>query len=189
MSSLIQSWNTYRILELSIISAEGLKKPNSGNKSDQVYAIAYIAGKLDRFRTPVDKKGGSEPTWNHQPMKFTINEAEALRNSLMLVIKLKAERMFFDKNLGEVRLPIKELMEGIRYEGKRIQVVGYQVQRKSNEPSGSLRFSYTFGKKFLTPVYYRPAGASSIIFYISWTKVDKSWKLFLDAMKGVSHIL
>ncbi|GJT25458.1 SRC2-like protein [Tanacetum coccineum] len=112
----------YITFELSIISAKDLKKPSSANKSDQVYATAYIAGKLDRFRTPVDKKGGSEPTWSRQPMTFTINEAEALRNSLMLVIKLKAVRMFFDKNLGEVRVPIKQLMEGIRDEGKEMQV-------------------------------------------------------------------
>ncbi|GJU19999.1 SRC2-like protein [Tanacetum coccineum] len=150
----------YRTFELSIISAEGLKKPSSANKSDQVYAIAYIAGKLDRFQTPVDKKGGLEPTWSHQPMTFTINEAEALRNSLMLVIKLKAVRMFFDKNLGEVRVPIKQLIEGIRDEGKEIQVVSYYLQRKSNEPGGFLRFLYKFGRKFLTLVY-RSAGTRS----------------------------
>ncbi|GKB22243.1 SRC2-like protein [Tanacetum coccineum] len=136
-----------RHLDLSIISAEGLKK------SDNVYAVAYISKAFGRFRTPVDKKGGSEPTWNDHTMHFTIKEALGKQNCLTLVVKIKAVRMFLDKNLGEVRVPIKELMEGIKDEGEENKkYVSYQVLRKFKKPGGFLKFSYRFGPKFLKPV-------------------------------------
>ncbi|GJV14056.1 hypothetical protein Tco_1359379 [Tanacetum coccineum] len=50
-------------------------------------------------------------------------------------------------NLGEVRLPIKELMEGIKDEGNDMQFVSYQVKQDSKKPVGSLKFSYQFRKK------------------------------------------
>ncbi|PWA41925.1 C2 calcium-dependent membrane targeting [Artemisia annua] len=136
-----------RHLELSLISAEGLKK------SDKVYAVAYISETSGRFRTPEDKTGGSEPTWNH-PMHFTIKEALGKQNRLTLVVKIKGAGMFFDKNLGEVRVPIKELVEGIKDEGdEEKKYVSYEVLRKSKKPGGFLKFSYRFGPKFLKPAY------------------------------------
>lgn len=93
---------------------------------------------------PVDKSGGSEPKWNH-PMNFTIDEAAGL-------IKIKSVGMFSDKNLGEVRVSMKELLEGIKDEGKAMQLISYQVKAKSKKPRGSVSFSYKFGEKFFKPV-------------------------------------
>ncbi|GKC33288.1 SRC2-like protein [Tanacetum coccineum] len=141
-----------RTLELTLISAKDLVKPSSTTKSDNVYAVVNISGSMyGSITTPVDKKGGSTPRWNCR-MEFTINEAAALVNYLTLVIKLKAVRTFWDKNLGEVRVPIKKLME----EGKDMQqqqAVVYHVKGKSNEPQGSLSFTYRFGKMYKNPVY------------------------------------
>ncbi|GJS09127.1 zinc finger, CCHC-type containing protein [Tanacetum coccineum] len=46
-----------------------------------------------------------------------------------------------------LRLPIKELMEGIKDEGNDMQFVSYQVKQDSKKPVGSLKFSYQFRKK------------------------------------------
>nr|GEX38871.1 hypothetical protein [Tanacetum cinerariifolium] len=69
-------------------------------------------------------------------MNFTIDEAAGLQNRLTLLVRIKSAGMLFDKNLGEVRLPMKELLEGIKVEGKAMQLVSYQVTRKSKKPRG-----------------------------------------------------
>ncbi|PWA50643.1 C2 calcium-dependent membrane targeting [Artemisia annua] len=81
-------------------------------------------------------------------MNFTIYEAAGLENRLTLVVKIKSVGMFSDKNLGEVLVPMKELLEGIKDEGKAMQLVSYQVKGKSKKPRGSVSFSYKFGEKF-----------------------------------------
>ncbi|GJZ73574.1 SRC2-like protein [Tanacetum coccineum] len=126
-----------RNLELRLVSAEGLKNRSWTSKSN-VYAVVSISGSRNKkLKTPVDKSGGLEPTWNH-PMNFTIDEAAGLQNRLTLLVKIKSVGMLSDKNLGEVRLPMKELLEGIKDEGKAMQLVSYQVTRKSKKPRGSV---------------------------------------------------
>ncbi|KAI3804613.1 hypothetical protein L1987_26298 [Smallanthus sonchifolius] len=137
-----------RSLELTIISAKGLNKVNLVGKMD-VYAVVYINGvenQDQKQKTHVDKDGDSNPTWNY-PMKFTIDESAVLRNRLTLVVKIKTEGMFGDKDLGEVHVPVKELLEGVSTGGKPLQFVTYQVRKPSGRPKGELSFSYKFGEK------------------------------------------
>ncbi|MFS7993067.1 hypothetical protein Hanom_Chr12g01089741 [Helianthus anomalus] len=67
----------YRTLDLTLVSAKRLTKAGKLN----VYAVASISdsiiGKLQKFKTLIDKHGGSDATWNF-PMKFTVNEAVGL---------------------------------------------------------------------------------------------------------------
>ncbi|KVH89871.1 protein SRC2-like [Cynara cardunculus var. scolymus] len=154
----------YRTLDLTIVSAKGLKKASLIGKMD-VYAVASIfgtAGNVQKYKTPVDKDGGSDPTWNI-PMKFTVDEAAGLQNRLTLVIEIKAVGMFGDKDVGEVHVPIKELLEGVKAEGREMKFVSYQVRRPSGKPKGDLSFSYKFGENFSgkaaeEPVTAYPAG-------------------------------
>ncbi|XP_076929658.1 protein SRC2 homolog [Bidens hawaiensis] len=137
-----------RVLDMTIISAKGLKKASLIGKMD-VYAVVYVsgAGKSQKLKTPVDKDGGSEPSWNF-PMKLTIDEAAGLQNRTTLVVEIKHEGTFGDKEVGEVHVPIKELLEGVSKEGKSEQFVSYQVRTPSGKPKGNLNFSYKFGEKF-----------------------------------------
>ncbi|CAI9272175.1 unnamed protein product [Lactuca saligna] len=136
----------YRTLDLTLISAKGIKKPSLTGKPD-VYAVAYISGTTtitkQKLKTHVDKDGGSNPTWNF-PMKFTVDEAAGLQNRLTLVVEIKAVGTFSDKNLGEVRVPVKELLQGSSTQ----QLVSYQVRKHSGKPNGFLSFSYKLGEKF-----------------------------------------
>nr|GEU29839.1 hypothetical protein [Tanacetum cinerariifolium] len=134
-------------LELTLISAEGLKKPSSSSKFDKVYATFTITGFHGKLQTPTDKNN-PKPMWNH-PMQITIDEAAAGQKRRMLVFKIKALRTFFDNNLGEVRVLFKELMEGMNDEGKDVQIVTYIVNRGSKKPGGTVTFSYKFGPKFI----------------------------------------
>ncbi|KAJ0704483.1 putative C2 domain-containing protein [Helianthus annuus] len=142
-------------LDFTLVSAKGLTKASTIFGKLHVYAIVSISGtagqKVQKFKTRIDKDGGSDPTWNF-PMKFTMNEAAGLQNRLTLVVKIKGARMFLDKNLGEVRVPIKELLEGLKTEGKTMQNVSYQVRGRYGEPDGVVSFSYKLGSGSV----YRP---------------------------------
>ncbi|KAK9071915.1 hypothetical protein SSX86_008346 [Deinandra increscens subsp. villosa] len=123
----------YRNLNVILGSARGLKKARFISKPD-VYLVVFISGtsgKDQKLRTSTDQNGNSHPTWN-SPMKFFID----VKNHRTLVVKIKAVRMFCDKDLGQVRIPIKELLEGVK-------TVSYQVK-----PKGVLSLSYEFGDKF-----------------------------------------
>lgn len=153
----------YRTLDLTIISAKGLKKATLMGKMD-VYAVVSISGtpgKPQKLKTHVDQDGGTEPSWNF-PMKFTVDEAAGLQNRLTLVVEIKHEGTFGDKEVGEAHVPIKELLDGISKDGKSEQFVSYQVRTPSGKPKGNLNFSYKFGEKFTAkveePVTAYPAG-------------------------------
>lgn len=140
-----------RTLELKIISAKGLKKATLIGKMD-VYAVVSISGasgKPSKLRTPVAQDAGTEPTWNF-PMKFTIDERAGLQNRLTLLVEIKHEGTFGDKEIGEANVPIRELLDGIKKEGKgeEEQPFSYQVLTPSGKPKGTLNFSYKFGEKF-----------------------------------------
>ncbi|KAJ9554688.1 hypothetical protein OSB04_009302 [Centaurea solstitialis] len=140
-----------RILDLTLISAKELKNVSLAGKMD-VYAVVSISGTTQKFKTTVGKDGGPNPTWNF-PMKFTVEEAAVVNNCLTLVVKIKAAGMFVNRQLGQVQLPIKDLMEGITAEGKPTQVVTLPVIRKwcsGDKPKGDVTFSYKFGGKLIS---------------------------------------
>ncbi|KAK1390478.1 C2 domain-containing protein [Heracleum sosnowskyi] len=140
----------YRTLDVNIIAAKGLKNVNLFSKLE-VYAVVTISGGDPRAkqRTQTDKINGTNPTWNF-PMKFTVDEMAAQQNHLTLVITLRAERALGDKDVGEVRVPMKEIMG----DGKGVEFVNYQVRKASGKPKGELNFSYKFSEKI--------AGASHV---------------------------
>ncbi|GFZ13713.1 hypothetical protein Acr_23g0020980 [Actinidia rufa] len=95
----------YRPLEITIISAKGLKDVGAFSKMD-VYVVATISGDpRTEQKTPIDKDGGSSPSWNHT-MRFTVDEAAAQTNRLNLIFQLRHERnLLGDKDVGEVHVP------------------------------------------------------------------------------------
>ncbi|EEF49866.1 protein SRC2 [Ricinus communis] len=139
-----------RNLEITLISAKDIKDVNMFSKMD-VYAEVSIKG--DHFnskqkqKTPVDKDCGTNPTWNHS-MKFNIHEASAQENRLTVQIKLISDRSFGDKEIGEVHVPIKELIDHKAGDAN----VSYGVRTPSGKAKGSLNFSFKFGEKFEAPL-------------------------------------
>lgn len=133
-----------RALDVKVVSAKHLKDVNFISKMD-VYVVVSIAGdsKKQKVKTPVDHDGGSNPTWNF-PVNFTVDESLARQNRLSLVFKLKSERTLGDKDIGDVVVPVKELLDAPA-DGKSQQFVSYQVRTPSGKPKGELHFSYKFG--------------------------------------------
>jgi hypothetical protein len=154
----------HRTLEITLIGAKDLKQVNLFSKME-VYAIVSIAGGYDntQHRSPTDTTGNRNPNWNF-PIKFTIDATAAEQNRLTLLIKLRCQRALGDRDVGDVHVPIKELLDGAG-DGKQAQsqaqFVRYQVRKSSGKPKGELNFSYKFGEKVVRadePVTAYPAG-------------------------------
>ena len=72
--------------------------------------MAIITAKeRSKKKTPVDKEGGKNPTWN-MALKFTMSEYDLSRPVLHIV--LKAKRALGDREIEEVCVPICELFDG-----------------------------------------------------------------------------
>ncbi|GKV31515.1 hypothetical protein SLEP1_g40197 [Rubroshorea leprosula] len=138
----------YRTLDINLISASDLKNVNLVSKMD-VYAVVSLAGDSSnhkqKVKTTVDRVGGSNPSWNF-PIKFTVDETLAQQNRLLLVVNLKCERTLGDKEVGEVNVPVKELLDSTGNGGS-MKFISYQVMKPSGKPKGMLNFSYKFGEK------------------------------------------
>ncbi|CAL1413250.1 unnamed protein product [Linum trigynum] len=132
-------------LEINLISAQRLKSVNLISKMD-VYAVVSISGDPSNqpVRTPV--AGGASPTWNF-PIRFAVDGAAAEQDDrVSLVVKLRCERALLgDRDVGEVVVPIKELLIGGGGKGG-MKFVSYQIRRPSGKPGGELNFSYKLGE-------------------------------------------
>lgn len=135
-------------MEIKIMSAKDLNKVTVFSGMN-VYVVVSIAGGDEKSKqvakTPVDRDGQTNPAWNF-PVKFTVDEAAARQGRLMLVFKLRCERALGDKDVGEVVVPIKELLDSPAAEATK-QFVNYQVKKPSGKPKGHLTFCYQLGEK------------------------------------------
>lgn len=153
----------YRTLEITLQDAKDLNKVNLFTKMD-VYAVVSISGgdkkSKQKTKTPVDHDGDANPAWNY-PMKFTVDEAALQMNRLTLDFKLVCERALGDKDVGDVCVPIKELIDSPAKGGAEAKrIVSYQVKKPSGKPKGQLTFSYQFGEKTVGPASAPPYGSA-----------------------------
>uniref|UniRef100_A0A0V0HSA6 Putative formin-A-like n=1 Tax=Solanum chacoense TaxID=4108 RepID=A0A0V0HSA6_SOLCH len=140
----------YRTLDINVVSGKDLNKVNLITKMD-VYVVVSISGADDdrsnqKTKTHVDHDGDNNPTWNF-PIKFTIDDNAAVQNRLHLVFKLRCQRALGDKDIGQVDVPIKELLESSNSSNGSKQFVSYQIRKPSGKPKGQLTFSYQFSDK------------------------------------------
>ncbi|XP_059457468.1 protein SRC2-like [Corylus avellana] len=145
-----------RSLEINVISARDIKDVNLFSKMDVYVAVAVLLSGdsqlMQKAKTKVDRNGGTSPSWNNFPMKFTIDDSAANQNRLLLVFKLRCKRgLGGDKAVGELYVPVKELLNYVG-DGKSMQFVSYQVRKHSGKPEGALNFSYRFTEKPAYPV-------------------------------------
>ncbi|KAL3843950.1 hypothetical protein ACJIZ3_001353 [Penstemon smallii] len=136
----------YRPLNISVISAEGIKDMNVFAKMD-VYTEVSLAGyPKSKKRTFVDKDCGTSPKWNHH-MEFVVDEPYLTKPGLSLVFQLMAESAVrSDKEIGSVTVPVDDLFQG--NSSNEDKTSEYQVRTASGKAKGTLKFAYNFGEKF-----------------------------------------
>ncbi|KAG1326276.1 C2 domain-containing protein [Cocos nucifera] len=131
-----------RTLELTLISAKDLNDVNVFSKMD-VYAVAFIAGdQRSRHRTAADKDGGTSPSW-YATLRFAVPAAA----SLVLHVLLRSERALGDRDIGEVHILLKELVDAAAAASgdKSGHIVSCQVRKPSSgKPKGVLNLSNKF---------------------------------------------
>ncbi|KAF8660578.1 hypothetical protein HU200_057603 [Digitaria exilis] len=135
----------YRVLEVTLVSANDLKKVTLFSRM-RVYAVASISGgdpRLPTHTTLTDHGNGCNPAWN-ATIHFPILEAADTRG-LALHVRLRAERAFLgDRDVGEVFVPVDDLLAGAD-KGGDPRPVSYQVRRPhSHRAHGVLYFCYKF---------------------------------------------
>jgi hypothetical protein len=152
----------HRTLEINVISAKDLKDVNLFSKM-AVYVAVSLSGdskNKQKAKTNVDRDGGTSPSWNF-PMKFTVDESAVKQNQLILVFTLRCDRSLGDKDVGEVHVPVKELLNSTG-DGNSMQFVSYQVRKPSGKAQGALNFSYKFSEKM---AYYAASKAEPVTAY------------------------
>ena len=141
----------YKPLEVEIESAQGLPYVNHLIKMKS-YAVVYIWDIKNNLRSNKEPSSvytldGSNPTWNFK-VRFHIDLTLARENHYALVVKLKSCRKthgFPDKYIGEVRVPIIELLEGSGNAAEDKIRVSKKVETSPKNFQGDLTFSYNFG--------------------------------------------
>lgn len=68
-----------RLLEVTIISAQGLKPPSGLRRRLQAYAVAWV-DTAHRLQTQPDYSGGLDPAW-HERFLFRVHEAALAEDS------------------------------------------------------------------------------------------------------------
>jgi hypothetical protein len=129
-----------RELEVTLISAEGLKKVRNFGL-DLCYAVVYIRAR-EKQVTMVDKEGGSNPTWN---AKFTVTCDESMfqLGTLIMTVEIYGHGTFGNKLVGICKIPLYD----IDMKSQRPTPMHYEVRRPSGRVRGSLTLTVVAGEK------------------------------------------
>ncbi|KAL5983826.1 hypothetical protein ACLOJK_017921 [Asimina triloba] len=151
----------YRPLELTIISANDLNDVNLFSKMDVYVVVSLSTDPRAPQRTPVDRDGGKSPKWNYS-LQFSVPDGPPP----ILTFLLRSDRTLGDRDIGQVHVPVKELLDtAAKGDFSSSHSVTYQVRKPSGKPKGALNFSFKFGEKAarqaFAPPPPQPAVASS----------------------------
>ncbi|KAK9117753.1 hypothetical protein Sjap_016700 [Stephania japonica] len=141
-----------RAIEVQVKSCRDLKAFNFFQKLS-VYAVVSVVSETKKKKTvhahqktPIDRKGNGNPEWNHK-IRFDLKEED--EDNLFLEFQLLCEVIVFgrDKAIGEVRVPIRDLVEEEEEElrgggGGTVRLMSYQIRGSNGNPNGVLDFSY-----------------------------------------------
>ena len=152
-----------RVLQLVIESAHGLRNVNRVTTM-KPYALVSIRDNQNNLhsseeKTVEDPGGDSNPTWN-SPVTFNLDITKAKESNLELVVKLMSlltDHWFRDREIGEVRVFIKKLLEGFGGEADAVvaeKQMSESVMTTDKKPRGTLVFSYKFER--VTTVLQNP---------------------------------
>jgi hypothetical protein len=142
-----------RTLELTLISAKDLKDVNLLSKMEVYAVVSLSCDPRSRQRTQADRAGGRSPTWN-----ATLRFAVPASGAGSLHVLLRAERALGDRDVGEVHIPLSELLTGAPDAAVPAKFVSYQVRKiNSGKAQGVLNFSYKLGEVAKSAAGYAPA--------------------------------
>ncbi|KAL5061242.1 hypothetical protein RYX36_032846 [Vicia faba] len=99
---------TRLVLEINLISAQGLKPPSSPRRKFQTYALTWIDSST-KLRTRVDKIGGLNPTWNDKFL-FRVTPEFLASETAGVCVAIYAVGTFRDHIVGTVRFLVSNIL-------------------------------------------------------------------------------
>ncbi|KAK7258540.1 hypothetical protein RIF29_24120 [Crotalaria pallida] len=97
-----------QVLEITLISAQGLKPPSSPRRRFQTYAVTWIHSDK-KLRTRVDKVGGENPTWNDKFL-FRVTPEFLASETSGVSVAIFSVGTFRDHLIGTVRFLISNTL-------------------------------------------------------------------------------
>ncbi|KAK9987743.1 hypothetical protein SO802_027982 [Lithocarpus litseifolius] len=140
------------VLEIVVEGATGLESVHliQGLLPYPVVSIRDSDGNFyydSENKKAVDLNGGSNPVWRVL-FEFNIDIVEAQQKQLHLIVRLESHRIVPccpDKYVGEVRVPIEELVKDFGDADEKKSTTR-PVLNKKGKARGSLTFTYKFGR-------------------------------------------
>lgn len=115
----------FRTLELTLISAKDLKDVNLLHKLEVYAEVVLSIDPRSKQRTLTDREGTKNPTWN-STLKFTLPADPCATGTFNIM--LRAERSLGDRDVGEVHIELKEILDTAKGDGPtQPKFVSYQV--------------------------------------------------------------
>ncbi|KAH1259531.1 hypothetical protein GmHk_03G008969 [Glycine max] len=97
----------HQVLEINLISAQGMKPPSSPRRRLQTYAVTWI-DPATKLRTRVDKLGGHNPTWNDKFL-FGVTKDFLAGDTSSVCVAIYAVGTFRHHLVGTVRFLISNM--------------------------------------------------------------------------------
>lgn len=174
-------------IELKLISGDDIRAFNFFQKLS-VFVLASIASddpskkveKNQLQRTRTDREGDGNPEWNHE-MRFLIGGEDSDSDHLFIHLDLRHDGVLFgigDRTIGEVRIPLKDLMDEASSNGV-VRFVRYQVRSSDGKPNGVLNLSYKFNSS-------KPGNISNKIQYPTVEEIP-NWGLQVSNLSFSRH--
>ncbi|XP_077251585.1 protein SRC2-like [Tasmannia lanceolata] len=137
-------------IELKVMSCKGLKSCNFFQKLSAYVSAGIGTGDRDKKnrkqkqKTPVNRDGGANPEWNHD-MKFDFDDQiSSSSDQLFLEFDLLCDGILSDKTVGEVKVPISDL---VAESNGAVRFVSYEIRSSDGKANGVLNFSYKVNLK------------------------------------------
>ncbi|KAE8774777.1 protein SRC2-like [Hordeum vulgare] len=125
------------------------------DSSNEVYAVVSLSGDpRSRQRVATDRSGGRNPTWN-----ATVRFAVPANAASSVHVLLRAERALGDRDVGEVHIPLSELLSGAPDGSVPVKFVAYQSPpaAAAYPPQGAYP-PVSKANSYAPPSAYPPAG-------------------------------
>ncbi|KAL3536751.1 hypothetical protein ACH5RR_000117 [Cinchona calisaya] len=130
-----------QILEINLISAQGLKKP-SGHRRTQAYALAWVDPST-KLRTRIDRLGAENPTWNDKFL-FRVSSDFIASETSGVIVEIYAVGYIRDYLIGTVRFLLSSCLGKFPTSGDEIGTPAFtavQIRRPSGRFQGILNIA------------------------------------------------
>ncbi|XP_007051663.2 PREDICTED: uncharacterized protein LOC18614044 [Theobroma cacao] len=134
--------NNY-VLEITLISAQGLKEPSGKLRRMQTYALAWIDSSV-KLRTCVDRVGGENPTWNDKFL-FKVSSEFLSSETSGISVEIFAVGVLRDSLVGTVRFLVSNFLpSGSAFNAAKTHSFNaVQIRRPSGRFQGVLNIGAT----------------------------------------------